>query len=390
MRYLYFIVKKIYRNWLHIIPFLFITAFLIVIYLGNRAGGYHSIKNPAFSGESEVEAIQKDILIFQEELTKYDVSSIEYQDSIDNLDIAQRRLKYLQQRLEAIKNEDWKSYYEGDLELTKIILEVANLSVTPFEDDFMESLRLDQDYTQYMIDHELSYDERFLPFQGISYMSHAMKDYMPLILGFLLTFIASTLYCSSYIDDMNIHHLIPISSLKKQGLKLLAGVIVGCFIVMIITTICIALGTFGNTLGNMQSPILSYTLKGAHQYIPFMSILPQLCVLLVLSIVFLVQLVSVISIFVKKNLTCFMIAIIIVAGGIWIIENIVPIFPIAHLLPTTYLSSFKVVSGELLFVTSNTNVNVMNGMLVLSISNMILFLLYAKIAKMYSRGGVKL
>ena len=130
---------------------------------------------------------------------------------------------------------------------------------------------------------------------------------------------------------------------------------------------------------------MKYTIDGMDSYIPFITILPQLLLLLVLGITFVVNFISVISIFVRKYITCMLISLVVIVGFFVIAGDMAPLQSYLHLLPTTYLDSFKVMSGELLSLTNNSNVTFMKGVLVLCISNVVLFLMYRYLPKMISK-----
>ena len=86
--------------------------------------------------------------------------------------------------------------------------------------------------------------------------------------------------------------------------------------------------------------------------------------------------VSVISTFIKRNIVCLILSLTVILGGMWITTNIVPLSNVAYLLPTTYISSLKVITGEMMFTIGNADVNFMNGVIVLVVSNVVLFAAY--------------
>lgn len=382
MKYHSFILKKVKKNWLNLIPFVLIAAFLVFIYASYRISAFNDINNPEHSGINDIERIKKDILVFQDELEKFDETSKEYKISKENLAMAENRLKYLQQKVDAIKSSDWTEYYKNCLELTNITMSVVLENMGYYDDDFIEVLKLDQDYAKYMIENDLAFDSRFKPTQGISYSAKIMNDIFPFILSILLIYIMASVYCSTMIDNINIRELIPMSKFKNQAIHLLTGIFIGGLITIFVVIVSSLCGVFGNVLGSIQAPILTYSQQGMETYTSLSSILPQFLVLLLLSISFIVNFVSVISTLTRKNVKCLFISLVIIIGCILITTEIVPIRPILHLLPTTYLDSFKVVTGELSYITSNASINLLNGVISLTIGNVVLFILYCYLPKL--------
>ncbi|MCR0272484.1 hypothetical protein MKA31_10325 [[Clostridium] innocuum] len=385
MKYHSFILKKIEKNWLNLIPFVLVTAFIIFIYVNYRISAFTDINDPEYSGINEIERIKKDIPTFQSEIAKFDETSEDYKISKENLNMAENRLKYLQQKVDAVTNNNWTEYYKNNLELTNITMAVVLEDIEYYDEDMVEVLKLDQNYAKYMIENKLSFDDRFKPSQGISYTVKIMNDIFPFILSILLIYIMSSVYCSTIIENMDIQKLIPISKFKKQGIRLLTGAFIGGFITIFIVIVSSLCGALGNVLGSLQTPVLTYSQQGVETYTSLSSVLPQFLILLLLSIFFIVNFVSVISILARKNMKCLLISLVIIIGCILITSEIVPIRPILHILPTTYINAFKVVTGELCYITNNSYINILYGILSLTISNIILFILYYYLPKL-SRG----
>lgn len=372
MNYCKLILKKVLKNKLNIIPFVLVCIFIIFIYYGNHRLASISLEDPIFTGEEQIEKLEGYVSYLKKEFA---MESNSDNDTINqNLNMAEHLLSLNQRKLDSINNEDWSEYYKSNLELTDIQLNTKESDTSYRDDELINVLKLDQKYYQYMLNYDLNFDDRFDYTQGISYMTEVFNDLLPFILIFLLIYISSSMYCSTIIEHINIQFLVPMSRLKKQCVNLLSSEFIGLMIVLFIGVISILCGSIGNSLGNFNSPILSYTLQGIDTYIPFLSILPQFIGLIVFSTFFVINCVSVISIFTKKHLTCFLVSLIIIAGFLIITQNIIPLQPYIHVFPTTYLNSFQVVSGQLSFIANNENINFFNGICILGISNLLLIL----------------
>ncbi|MFR5080674.1 MAG: hypothetical protein ACLTDX_22830 [[Clostridium] innocuum] len=157
MKYHSFILKKIEKNWLNLIPFVLVTAFIIFIYVNYRISAFTDINDPEYSGINEIERIKKDIPTFQDEIAKFDETSEDYKISKENLNMAENRLKYLQQKVDAVTNNNWTEYYKNNLELTNITMAVVLEDIEYYDEDMVEVLKLDQNYAKYMIENKLSF-----------------------------------------------------------------------------------------------------------------------------------------------------------------------------------------------------------------------------------------
>lgn len=376
MSYCKFLLKKVCKNKLNFIPFLLILILISLIYFRYHDGAYNQMINPALSGVEIMERIPKDIANFQNIINITDETSEKHQMAKRELVRAESLLYNYEQRLDAFQTGDWNKYYTSDLKLNEIELEVLKVKPNYHNDDYTKIIELHIDYDQHMQDYNLGYDHRLYNIQGISYVTKICNEYLPVLLALLLIYITSSMYCSTYVDSMDKQKILPLSSLKRQNSRLLAGAIVGGFIVFLITSISLISGMIGNTLGSLNSPVLCYTLEGADTFIPFITILPQFIILLILSILFIVNFVSVLSIFIRRHMTCMLLSLVIVVGCVIFTVEFAPLQSYMHLLPTTYIRAFQVVSGELLSLTNNSNVTFVNGVIILSISNMILFLIY--------------
>lgn len=374
MNFFSLLLKKVTRKWLNVIPILLVSIFIIVVYKGEYTGSY-VMRNTEYCVQ-EIASFKKDVSTFEEEIKNYEPGSNAYKNTEYNLNEAKQMYTLLQSRLNAFKNKDWQKYYESEMKITDTDLERVYAIEGNYDESLIEIYHSRQVYNQFMLDHQLPFDDWLSYSQGISFMTHVLNNYLPVILAFLLIFITSNMYCSSYMDKMDIHVLLPMKKVKKQGIKLLAGWVFGGIILMFFIILSILLGSFGNALGNLQSPILTYTRKGMDSFIPFISILPQLLILITLSILMIVNFVSVVAMFTKKNMICLIISVGIILGFMWMTTNIVPISSMVHVLPTTYFNSLKVISGEMMYTTGNINVNFFNGMIVLGLSNIALFAMH--------------
>ena len=180
MSYVKFILKKIRKSRLNIIPFVLAAIFLMFMYYCYQHATMVNLTDPEFSGEKQIEQTKKSIESYQDTL-KFTVETTEYHQSAkERLALAENELRYLEQKLEAVKNEDWKEYYKSELELTKISLNFYKVDKT-IDTELKEVLNINQKFYQYMIDHYSGFDERFSNIMGMTFMAKALNYYAPVI-----------------------------------------------------------------------------------------------------------------------------------------------------------------------------------------------------------------
>lgn len=360
MIYFKFLLLKTRKNLLHIIPLLITTLFIIFVYVfHNYASAFSSLEFTQSQYRQNIEYTLDDPLF-------------------------QKEQAYFKQNLANIKNQNWQNYYKNEIQLSQIRLNQLRYNTSNQEDKKREQLNIN--YASHMRKYSLGYDDRFAYSQGISFTIDILNNHSYIILIILLVYIFSNTICSFYSDDMDIHQLLPINQKNKHISIILLGSFIGIMIIFFMTTVSILCGSFGNTLGNLNSPILifdpnSLVLEGADQYIPFLSIMVSLIILILLDIIFIVNVVSLVSTLIHKNMTCIMISLIIIAGLVIICTHIIPLHPITHLLPGAYLNPLPVLTLKTSWITHNNQVNFVSGFFVLTIYNIILYSAYYFIKK---------
>lgn len=372
MKYITFLLKKVRNEKMNILPFLLILFFIVFMYAGNHKQVYQSIENPMYSGEDEIEHMEADVERFEAELESLNVSNEAYNNTLENLNRAKDKLHYAQERLTAIKTQNWYDYYTNDANLTGMTLQTFE-EADMYYKDTIDSLKLNKAYDEYMAEHGLRLDSRFSGSQGISYTLNILHDFFPVLFTILLIFLLSRMYCSAYIEKIDIQAVLPYSRLKKQCLRLCSGILLGLCVVLFIFIVSILCGTIGNTFGSLASPVLTYTSQGTNIFLPFSLFLLKILILIFLSILFIVNFVSVVSKVTQKNMTCLLISLGVILGCLLVLQDIAPLHDYMHFFPTTYINVLKVVSGELANTMHNVKITFSNGVIFLLITNCFLF-----------------
>lgn len=364
MKLMLFLLKKVRKDVQLLVPFVLMGVFILFIYYGNhKAVSIH--KQEMISNQDT-----------QIEILRDEVSRLRAQNATnERLQAAQDRLSYTQTKLDALQKQDWIAYYQSEAALNAMLLESYENERSYKDEDVIESLRIQKLYHEYMSAHGTGFDEYFWSVQGFSYMTRVWNDFLAGMMVIVLVFITAKLYCAGYQGKMDIQSILPYAPMKRLGWKLAAGAIIGFCILLFISITSLLCGSVGGALGNLASAILTYNEQGANGFVPLSSLLLKMLLMFSLSILFIVNTVSMIGFLTKKNMVCLLSALAILLGCVWILPDIAPLHSYLHLLPTSYIHSLKVISGELAYTSFNMKITFLNGMIVLTIANALLFFL---------------
>lgn len=381
MTYTILALKLIFKNKLNYIPFVLIALFIPIMYVGIHNVAVDEVNGSEYSMQEELKSVREDIPIFENLLNSTELTEDEILQTKQNLTVAQEREKHLAAKVQAYQTKKWDQFYQSDVALIDLMIDSVHRSPQMYGADLLDILEANQDYSEYMSTTGLGFDSRFAPVQGTSYAIKVFADFYPIILILLLTYFASFVYCSSRVGDLDFEDLIPKSYLTKQMLRLLVGVIVGMVVLFFLFGLCLLCGLIGSSIGGLQTPILFYTLEGTTKFVSIASLLFEFLVLSILGMMLIVNLVSVFSRWMNKQMTCFFVSLIVVGGLMWCVQEIAPLHSFMQFLPFTYLNPIQIVTQELMTTTSNSQVNFMFGTIVLVISNLLLMGIYYWIQK---------
>lgn len=382
MNYFLINVKKIYKNKLNSIPVFIIILFLVFLYVGNlKSATIEFDLDSPISIKEDINSTSKQIKLFEKNLKSISLDSEEYINIKNDLNLAKERKEYLENKLKAYKNKDWHQFYQNDIRLKKIDLE-ANKYESDYDDEFLQTIKLNEEYSLYQYENKLGFDDRFTPVQGISYIILIVNNYLSIILIVMMAFILSYLYCSNYFNGIDISIIVPMKQVNRIMTKLLVGCFVGISATLLVLIISGTLGSIGTEFGSLKSPILTYCASGICEYEPIINFMMSWIIMSILSMLFISNVIFVLSVLLKKRTSCFFSSLLFLFACTWGCTKIAPIFSIVHLIPTTYLNCLQVLSGEIGYLTQNNNINASTGIIVLLVCNIVLTIINFSLMKM--------
>lgn len=382
MKYFLINVKKIYKNKLNSIPVFIIILFLVFLYVGNlKSATIEFDLDSPISIKEDINSTSKQIKLFEKNLKSVSSDREEYINIKNDLNLAKERKECLENKLKAYKNRDWHQFYQNDIRLKKIDLE-ANKYESDYDDEFLQTIKLNEKYSLYQYENKLGFDDRFTPVQGISYIILIVNNYLSIILIVMMAFILSYLYCSNYFNGIDISIIVPMKQVNRIMTKLMVGCFVGISATLLVLIISGTLGSIGTEFGSLKSPILTYCASGICEYEPIINFMMSWIIMSILSMLFISNVIFVLSVLLKKRTSCFFSSLLFLFACTWGCTKIAPIFSIVHLIPTTYLNCLQVLSGEIGYLTQNNNINALTGIIVLLVCNIVLTIINFSLMKM--------
>ena len=382
MKYFLINVKKIYKNKLNSIPVFIIILFLVFLYVGNlKSATIEFDLDSPISIKEDINSTSEQIKLFEKNLKSVSSDREEYINIKNDLNLAKERKECLENKLKAYKNRDWYQFYHNDIRLKKIDLE-ANKYESDYDDEFLQTIKLNEKYSLYQYENKLGFDDRFTPVQGISYIILIVNNYLSIILIVMMAFILSYLYCSNYFNGIDISIIVPMKQVNRIMTKLMVGCFVGISATLLVLIISGTLGSIGTEFGSLKSPILTYCASGICEYEPIINFMMSWIIMSILSMLFISNVIFVLSVLLKKKISCFFSSLLFLFACTWGCTKIVPIFSIVHLIPTTYLNCLQVLSGEIGYLTQNNNINALTGIIVLLVCNIVLTIINFSLMKM--------
>lgn len=382
MKYFLINVKKIYKNKLNSIPVFIIILFLVFLYVGNlKSATIEFDLDSPISIKEDINSISEQIKLFEKNLKSVSSDREEYINIKNDLNLAKERKECLENKLKAYKNRDWYQFYQNDIRLKKIDLE-ANKYESDYDDEFLQTIKLNEKYSLYQYENKLGFDDRFTPVQGISYIILIVNNYLSIILIVMMAFMLSYLYCSNYFNGIDISIIVPMKQVNRIMTKLMVGCFVGISATLLVLIISGTLGSIGTEFGSLKSPILTYCASGICEYEPIINFMMSWIIMSILSMLFISNVIFVLSVLLKKRTSCFFSSLLFLFACTWGCTKIAPIFSIVHLIPTTYLNCLQVLSGEIGYLTQNNNINALTGIIVLLVCNIVLTIINFSLMKM--------
>lgn len=361
MNYILFLLKKVFKNKITYIP-LFILSILTIGMLILNA---NEAKRNNIESYVENNLTQDTIGLEQAQnfLKQTNLSSEDKESGDLNLEKFTNNVASDKEALNNIKKKNWSKAYENLLKPLSYEINAIESGKALFSEAETNYLKHDYMMFKELKKRNLSYENSNFPTKGINYTVFVMQLLFPVLLSLTIIFILSSLFSSSYYEKINTLLLLPNGKIETLFLNLTSGIIISTFIITFSIAFPFILGTAFFGLGSSNYPIVSYTLSNHSIYFQSISnvVLPSL-ILEIISFTFITSLVYLIANIIREKLATLFVSSIVVVGTLLSVNVIAPAQKIAHLLPTTYLNSVSVVTGEYAYKLNNTSISFNQGL----------------------------
>lgn len=372
MTYFSFLKKKIVKNKLNYIPMIIIFIIIsIILILNNEAikgiGLAHmtdvNIEETSKYNQQLIKSVHADDLDFN--------LKSELEDIIKKNDI---RLSNFNELKKYISSKEWDKVY--DLYLENLIIDqkafLNNKEDTPKE--ILTSIDKDINYFKYLSDNNIDYEELYFPIKGVSFSISIFTYIIPIGVIISSIFILVFLFSEPYFNKINTNNIYPFSNLKIINTNLLISLIISCIILILYLSFSFILSSFVFGIGTFRFPIYSYNLLNKSFFFqPISKILLPSLLLFFLSTIVCLEITYIICSIAKNKMASLFLSLLTIISPILLVKIVVPIQQIAHLLPTSYLESISIVTGQQAFEFQNINMTFSNGILCTIIYILVLY-----------------
>lgn len=369
-----FLFKKILKSRLNIAIIILLTICLSVSFYFNSQTAQHlTLENRLETHITENEkAIQKN----EEKLsTLNDTLSDEYQFAKNNLELQKERLKQRNQILSLLEQQNWKEAYFlqwKNEERNYEIVSKENYGSTELkvavnrEREVYKSL-----YPLNIKAHNLDF-----PTYGIDQIVWVSSAIIPTLFLISIIFLITQLFTDRYKDGLDTSILLPFSRVKYAICTLGVGLSYVCLLYIGLCIFSLLSGIFNNGFGRLDYPypILDVVSQNV-SIVKIQEILFHSLMLNFLAFIVIVEVVYLVSLFLKQKTVSLFISLILIVGLIFGTNVIQPLQKYAHIIPFTYIRAVDILSGRFPIRIQNVYLNWDFGIMILPLFIVILFIL---------------
>lgn len=364
MNYILFLLKKIFKNKITYIPIVLSSVLIIgILFLNANEANKNNLLSYAKNNltQDTIGLEQAKNFIKQNDLSPEDKDA-----GNENINTFTSNVLSDKEAIKNLKINNWPKIYDAFLQPLSITIRSINSGETLFSDAEINYINHDFLMFKTLKQRKLSYENPNYPTKGLNYTLFVMQILAPVFLFITIIFVLSALFSDPYHEKINSYLILPNGKLKILFLNVTAGFIVSVILIIVFTLIPFILGVLFFGLGVPNYPALSYNLNTHKMYFQSISkiFMPSL-ILEVLVSIFISSLIYLISNIIRDKLATLFVSSILIIGTLLSINVIDPAQKFAHLIPTTYLNSVSVVTGEYAQKLNNFSISFNQGVYIL-------------------------
>ena len=369
-----FLFKKILKSRLNIAIIILLTIFLSVsFYFNSQTEQYLTLENRL---ETHIKENEKAIQKNEEKLsTMSDTLSDEYQFAKKNLESQKEQLKQRNQILSLLEQKNWKEAY-----FLQWKNEEKNYEIISKEDYSSTELKVaiirEREVYKSLYPLNIKAHNLDFPTYGIDQIVWVSSAIIPTLFLISIIFLITQLFTDRYKNGLDTSILLPFSRVKYAICTLGVGL---SYVSLLYIGLCIfslLLGIFNNGFGRLDYPypILDVVSQNV-SIVKIQDILLDSLMLNFLALIVIVEVVYLVSLFLKQKTVSLFISLILIVGLIFGTNAIQPLQKYAHIIPFTYIRAVEILSGRFPKTIQNVYLNWDFGIMILPLFIVILFIL---------------
>lgn len=368
-----FLFKKILKSRLNIAIIILLTICLSVSFYFNSQTAQHlTLENRL---ETHIKENEKAIQKNEEKLsTLNDTLSDEYQFAKNNLELQKELLKQRNQILSLLEQQNWKEAYFLQWKNEERNYEIAS-NAGSSSTELKVAINLEKEVYKSLYPLNIKAHNLDFPTYGIDQIVWVSSTIIPTLFLISIIFLITQLFTDRYKDGLDTSILLPFSRVKYAICTLGVGL---SYVSLLYIGLCIfslLLGIFNNGFGRLDYPypILDVVSQNV-SILKIQDILLDSLVLNFLAFIVIVEVVYLVSLFLKQKTVSLFISLILIVGLIFGTNAIQPLQKNAHIIPFTYIRAVEILSGRLPKNLQNIQLNWDFGIKLLPFVIVILFI----------------
>lgn len=378
MTYIRFLLKQMTKNLLSYIPVtLILICCLGTLFLNKRN---YLVNNAGVYARQNLVENMKHLERAKQKLEKTDQNSPDYDAVLESIELGESEVAFYKKLAEAYENEKWAEVYDLEIELSHKLKGSLDYS----ENSEVFKAAVDRDLAKYeaLAVLDLAYEDEVFTWTAAQFTLSLFRYILPALLPLGLAYILTNLYGSAFAGNLDKNRLLPRSLLSITLGNIFAGVFYALLTLLAILLPVTLVSGVVYGWGNPAYPIMFYHLASKEMYFSAIGqVIAPTILLHALSLVFVAILIYLITLLTKNKMTALFVSTIVLLSGIVLPSVLAPVSAVAQWLPLTYSRSFDITTGVFQHSIDNYQVSTSLGVLVLSLSSLVLTLICLLVQK---------
>lgn len=358
--FIVFTVKKIVRTPIYLI-FLLVPILFTAIGYGLNVSTEKTVNDISTTRESIIQL-------------KDDLATIPSGGASNETKYLHTQLTNNEKFLGLLFAQNWHDAYVLKASLIDQDLLIAKQDARTAPKELIIAMDRDKQIYSYLSDHNIEHQDTDFPIHGGDVLIWIMQVIVPTIFLLVIIFGAAQLFTDKYINQINVLSVFPGSSLTKTLAEVIVGLGFMCIGYFGLLLIGFAISSLISNMGSFVYPYTSIT-DNVTTLIPLNTVFIRGMSLQILTLIFIVLFIYLLSLIFKKNMLTAFVSVGIIIGFQASLVPIEPLHQIAKYVPLSYLNSVSVVTNQLNNQINQSNITYTTGMIVTFISILLTCLL---------------